>query len=166
MTTPVPSEQTLVIEYYLKQITKHLATLVGVERQGFRVRAAKKQSRKIQRIEVEEGIQLLCRRLDQAPEGMTMKEMAAFMHEAGWEKFAKNMVKYNHAGRNPITDMIKNKLVIVTRDQVAQGGKFAGPRRFWTRSWYLRKFASLPDDWQQAEVEEALNPVDESNNDD
>jgi hypothetical protein len=52
--------------------------------------------------------------------------------------------------------------VFVTRDGI---GSRANKRRFFTRQWYLRKFAQLPDAAQQVEVEEALNTVDNLSDD-
>lgn len=162
-----PDESTALIEYYGRRILLALETLVHAERQGLRVKMAKKQEAKINQVQYEEGVQAIVRRLDQAPEGMTTREIADWLIKAGHERIAKNVVAQSRSHRkNPLDELVKAQLLFVARDPVLRGAPKFARRRYFTRSWYLRKFASLPDHAQQSELEEALNPVDTSSDDD
>lgn len=158
----IPTDSTQVIEYYLKRMVELLQSLVRSEQQGLRIRAAKTHAGKVHKVEWEEGMALIIRRLDQAPEGMLLTEIRNYMKNAGYERFSKNIDVSRANRRNPLDDLVKKHLVFVTRDGI---GSRANKRRFFTRQWYLRKFAQLPDAAQQVEVEEALNPVDNLSDD-
>lgn len=149
-------------EYWMGRLTRAVETLILCERQGLRVRSAKVQLRRISKVEWEEGVQIIVRRLDQAPEGMTMQELREFVRSAGYERLSKNLGSAEKRRLNPMDELVRQKLVIMTRDVTKNGNVKFGARRYWTRSWYLRKFATLPDEWQTQEVEDAIREVDES----
>jgi hypothetical protein len=158
----LPTDSTQLVEYYMKRMVELLEQLIRAEQQGLRMRAAKTQLRKVHLIEWEEGIALIVRRLDQAPQGMLLAELQTYMHNAGYERFSKNLTVAKARRKNPMDDLVKKGLVFVTRD--GSGGP-RSKRRYWTRQWYLRAFASLPDAAQQMQVEESLNPVDNLSDD-
>lgn len=164
-------EDKALFEYWMQRLTLAVERLMRAEQQGLRVRSAKVQLRRINKVEWEECIQLIVRRLDQAPEGMTAKELAEYIKKAGYERMSKNLAAPNKGRKSPLAELVAAKLVLTTRDAPKhkvnsfEPSKY-GARRFWTRQWYLRKFATLPDDWQQAFVEEGLNPVDSATSDD
>jgi hypothetical protein len=157
-----PDESTALIEYYGRRILLALETLVHAERQGLRVKMAKAQESKINQVQYEEGVQAIVRRLDQAPEGMTTREIADWLIKAGHERIAKNVVAQakNHR-KNPLDELVKAQLIFFSRDPTTRAPKFAR-RRYFTRGWYLRKFAQLPDYAQRTEMEDALTAVDNS----
>jgi hypothetical protein len=153
-------------EYWMGRLTRAMETLILCERQGLRMRSAKVQLRKINKVEWAEGVQIIVRRLDQAPEGMTVQELREYCRTAGYERFSKNLASAAKRRLSPLDELVRQKLVIMTRDVTRNGNTKFGARRYWTRSWYLRKYATLPEEWQEQAVEDAIREVDESSDDD
>lgn len=145
------SDEAALIEYWGKAICERLDALIGAEAKGLRVRASKPALRAIDKKEMDEGRELILRRLDAAEDGMTAAEIRSFLMRAGYERLARNLEKTNLRRTCPMYALEQSQAVILVRPNDRR------PRRWYSRLMYLRKFAQLPDAHQKDALDKALD---------
>lgn len=138
------------VQYYGQRIVDALELLLKREQNGLRVRESTGRLKTMTTVQWNAGKQAILDRLSVAENGCTSRDLIAYLNANGHTRFADNLARANLKRKSPLRELMAQQLIIRTAKSRT------APPVYWSRAMYLRRYAQLPMDYQQAAVEAAI----------
>ena len=138
------------VQFYGQRILEALQLLLKREEKGLRIREATGRLQTMTTVQWNDGKRAILDRLSVAENGCTSRDLIAYLQANGHERFANNLARANLKRKSPLRELMAQQLIVRTAKSRT------APPVYWSRAMYLRRYAQLPFDYQQAAVEAAI----------